>query len=104
MGTLIGIIFGIILIGAIFVYNTLTWGLVLHKFWFWFMLPVFPEMPVITFVQALGLMFVIGLFKNQTTTSVKKQYKNEGETAMMLLLMPWTTLFFGWLAYIIWLA
>jgi len=94
----------IVMIGAAFIYNTLAWGLVLYKFWGWFILPVFVTLPVLTFIQALGLMFVISLFKNSTNQSIKKEYINEDVTLTLIFLSPWIILFFGWLAYIIWIA
>ena len=111
MGTLLTVLIAIIvflvIIGAAFVYDTLAWGLVLYKFWGWFMLPVFVTLPALTFVQALGLMFVIGLFKNTYTgdTNIKDEYKKRKNTpTFSLLLSPWVALFFGWLAYTIWLV
>lgn len=107
MVTIIGIIAAIIIfvviIGLAFVYGTLAWGLVLFKFWGWFVLPVFTDLPEITFVQALGLMFVVGLFKTGMIQSVKKEYRDTN-AEYALLVTPWLSLFLGWLAYAIWLA
>ena len=91
---MIGLI--LIVLGA-FLYDTLCWGLVMYKFWDWFLLPVFPELPALSFVYAIGLMFVVGLFKNQTTQIIKPEYtvSNFGQ----FFWMPWATLFFGWLAH-----
>ena len=102
---LIGIIVFLVIIGAFFVYDTLSWGLVLYKFWGWFVLPVFVELPALTFVQALGLMFVIGLFKNRHVgDSIKDEYKkNKNESTWILILSPWVSLLFGWLAYVLFL-
>ena len=101
---IIGIIVFVIVIGGIFIYSTLSWGLVLYKFWGWFVLPIFVTLPALTFVQALGLMFVISLFKNQTIQSIKKEYKDESTTMSLIFLSPWISLFFGWLAYIIFIV
>lgn len=95
------IIIAIIL--GLFLYDTLAWGLVLFKFWGWFMLPVFVTLPALTFIQALGLMFVIGLFKNHNTQFIKKKYKDE-TLSNTYLYMPWVTLGLGWLAYVLFLA
>ena len=103
MGTLIVLILGIILIGIVFVYDTVSWGLVLYKFWGWF---VFTTLPALTFVQALGLMFVVGLFKSHFAgENIKDEFKkNTWGTAVVALFLPWMTLIFGWLAWSIWLA
>ena len=106
MGTFIAVIIGIIvvvvIVGALFVYDTLAWSLVLFKFWGWFVLPVFVTLPVLTFMQALGLMFVIGLFKAIPSQSIKKEFR-EKHHHWAILLAPWISLFFGYLAYAIWL-
>jgi hypothetical protein len=111
MGTFIALILGIIIfvviIGVVFVYDALAWGLVLYKFWGWFVLPVFTTLPELDFVHALGLMFVINLFKNTYAgdTNIKDEYKkNKNSSTWTLLLTPWVALFFGWLAYVIWLV
>ncbi len=95
---LLGAIIVIAIVLGLFLYDTLSWGLVLFKFWGWFVLPVFVTLPALTFVQAIGLMFVIGLFKNHKTQFIKKQYK-DGRFDNLYLWMPWGTLAFGWVAY-----
>jgi len=102
---IVGIVF-LVFIGLVFIYETLTWGLVLFKFWGWFVLPVFVALPALTFVQALGLMFVIGLFKlNYTGEGIKDEFKkNEWNSVITLIVFPWITLLFGWLAYTIWIV
>jgi hypothetical protein len=105
MATLIAGIILVILIGIIFIYDTLSWGLVLYKFWGWFVLPVFTTLPVLTFTQALGLMFVVGLFKSHFAgENIKDEYKKDKYSqTIVLFILPWLTLIFGWLAWLIWL-
>ena len=106
MAVIIGIIIFLVILGIGFVYDALTWGLVLYKFWGWFVLPVFITLPTITFVQALGLMFVISLFKsNFSGENIKDEFKKNNYTQpIQILLTPWFILFFGWLAYNIWIT
>lgn len=78
-------------------YGVFTWGLVFWKFWYWFFLPVFPAFPAITFLQGVGLMFVVDLFKNQTQVAIKDEYKDKKAGAIMPLIVPWLTLGLGWL-------
>jgi len=94
-------IFAIIFIGVFFIYNTLLWGWVLYNFWNWFVLPVFTTLPEVTFIQALGLMFVIGLFKSGSLEKPKEE--NLNYSTAFLFLSPWITFVFGWLAYSIWI-
>jgi hypothetical protein len=93
----------VILIAFALCYGAFAWGLVFWKFWYWFFLPIFPAFPAITFIQAIGLMFVVDLFKNQTQQQIKKEYKDDKSTGLMSLLNPWIVLFTGWLFKIIFL-
>ncbi len=67
------VIIAIILIAILMGYSTLMGGLVLDCFWDWFLIPVFPELPDISYAQAVGLMFFISLFKYVNTTKVKEE-------------------------------
>ncbi|MFM2393161.1 MAG: hypothetical protein RLZZ546_1143, partial [Bacteroidota bacterium] len=49
MGVILGILLVAAIIGFFLMYNTLTWGLVCFKFWYWFGLPVFVDLPHIDF-------------------------------------------------------
>lgn len=50
-------------VGALIIYDAFAWGYVLYKLYYWFALPVFPNLPHISFFQAVGLFFIILLFK-----------------------------------------
>jgi hypothetical protein len=90
----------IIFVLAVFIYDTVMWGWVLLQFWGWFVLPVFPELPALDFGQAVGLMLVIGLFKSVSGQVIKSEYK-ESWGSWLILALPWITLIFGWLAWMI---
>lgn len=88
-------------IAGILIYSTFSWGWVCFKFWSWFIVPIFisawPEIPVLTFIEACGLMFFIGLFKNHGGNNIKKEYRDEGTNWGNLLITPWLVLLVGWL-------
>lgn len=69
------VLIAIILIGVLITYSTLMYGYIVFCFWDWFVLPVFPELPEINFIQAVGLYFFISLFKYTSTAKTK-----DGET------------------------
>jgi hypothetical protein len=95
----LGIFVVIGLFAVLFLYSAFSWGLVMFKFWNWFILPVFVGLPAITFIQAVGLMFFMTLFKNHDMPRIKKELlSNDGTT--MSLITPWIVLFLGWLANI----
>lgn len=82
-------------------YNSLSWGVVLWCFWDWFLLPVFPDLHALTFWRAVGLMFIIDLFKNQIFPAIptfkKELIENDGKTnqGIATLAAPWVVLIIG---------
>lgn len=96
---LLGGMTGIILI---IVYGSFSWGFVLYKSWYWFILPVFPALPHITFLQAVGLNLFTIFFKS-IDTNVKKvgkiEIKSEPNWAGSII-APWIGLVFIWLVHL----
>lgn len=94
---------GIILFLALFIgitiYGTFSWGYVCFQFWHWFILPIFPALPNITFYQSVGLMFFISLFNIANTNSFNYNKTTEQRNGELVgnLVAPWITLFIGWL-------
>jgi hypothetical protein len=84
-----------------------SWGLVAYKFWYWFMLPVFPALPSITLIQAIGLLFFVGVITHKSKyvepnwLKEKRVQKEKIEALAMSLLGPFITLGIGYLMYII---
>lgn len=97
---IIGIIF-IIIMGISVIYGALVWGLVMYKFWGWFVLPIFTNLPAIEFKQAVGLAVFIGLFHTVQSQVLKKEYKDETQSIILPIIAPWVTLIIGWLVHII---
>jgi hypothetical protein len=94
---------GIILVAAVVIffvaYDALAWGLVCWKFWYWFVLPVFPTLPEIAFWQAVGLMFFISLFKNTTQQVIKEEYRDNSTQMIMTFIVPWLALLMGYIVH-----
>ena len=95
---LIVFLLSIAVVGGLLIYSSLSWGFVLHKFYYWFLLPVFPELPQINFWQAVGLYFIVGLFHNHNSKSLKEELyeKDKYSRAAALLFTPWLMLIIGW--------
>ncbi len=102
---IIALVFIGLIISGMLIYSTMSWGWVCFKFWGWFVLPLFVDtnihLPEITFLQACGLMFFIGLFKNSYGSSIKKEYRDENAATTSILISPWLTLLIAWLFMII---
>ena len=80
-------------------YGSFAWGFVTYKFWHWFILPVFPNMPLVTLLQAIGLSTFIGLFKG-TKESVKKEYREDSSTIIPWI-APLVVFGIGWIIHLL---
>ncbi len=80
-------------------YFSFSWGFVLYKFWYWFLIPVFTELPEISFWAAVGLMMFVTLFKNHGhKPAIKEEYINKSKqsgNAFASFLTPWMVLLIG---------
>ncbi len=92
------VIFGLIVfIGGIILYEGFVWGFVTYKFYYWFGLPIIPELPHFNYMECVSLFLVLSLFKNHHIDNIKKEYKDETNGIIQALLAPWISLFIGWL-------
>jgi hypothetical protein len=101
MEILVGIIFLIAIVCALQLYSAIAWGVVLYKFWSWFLIPVLAFYDVnigqLPFWLGIGLLFFLTFFKG------KSYEKNEHSTIdwVMLFLAPWISLVMGWFIHIV---
>ena len=94
MEALIALLGILALVAGLVLYSSLSWGYVCFKFWYWFVLPVFTELPHVTFWQAVGLMFFISLFRNP---GGKKSDSDKSDINWGLIIAsPWLTLIVAW--------
>jgi hypothetical protein len=102
MEALLALLGLILLIPLLLIYSGFSWGWVLYKFWYWFLIPVFPQIPHIGFYMAVGISVFLNVFKNHDTNSIKDEYKdNKYSRIGMSLAHPWIMLCAGW---VIWLV
>lgn len=101
---ILGGVFGIYLL---LLYNAFSWGWVLLKFWYWFLLPVFPMLPHIGISAAIGLALCLTLFKTHSShgyqgklgsgEKVLLKRKSEKSDWITGILAPWIVLSIAWL-------
>jgi len=101
MEALLFLLGGIVLLALAFVWSVFSWGYVCWKFWYWFVLPVFPALPHITWLQAAGLIFFISLFKVSPSQLMKEDYVVKNGAGWMNAGLPIVTFIVGWLAYVL---
>lgn len=91
-------IFGFIFLVTIFIlYSSFAWGTVMYHFWYWFLLPVFPTLPLISFWQAVGLSLFADLFKSRDL-SIDKSSEDDSKEMQKLVaanIFPWLILLIG---------
>ena len=80
-------------------YSAFSWGVVTYNFWYWFLIPLFPEAPEITFTLAVGVHMLLALFKNHNNETIKEKYKDKAMGWAVYMLSPWLTLLAGLIIY-----
>lgn len=95
IGVLVVITGGILTFLALLLYGSFVWGFVFTRFSSWFIIPIFHGFPVLTYMQSVGLMFIINMFH---TRSYSKLVNIETKMNwVMFLTVPWVTLVLGWI-------
>ena len=100
METLLKFLGAALLAAVIFVGYSLLSGYIVYKFWGWFILPVFPFLPIITIIQGIGIGMFISLFGRDTTVYLKDEYQSES-AKYMIGIKPFIVLLVGYLVHII---
>jgi hypothetical protein len=97
----------LVIIGALAVlffllfYGIFAWGFVCFKFYHWFILPIFPISHELDYIQCVGIMFFISLFKNHGKDTYKEDEKKKKEALWSAMIMPWMFVLLGWLFTVI---
>jgi hypothetical protein len=83
------------------IYSVFSWGYLAAIFYYWFVLPFFPEFPVFTYQQFIGFMFFISVMTHKGSVNIKDEYRDKTLDTIQLLIGPWVMLFVGWLVKIL---
>ncbi len=69
----------------------------MYLFYGWFILPLFPDLPVFTWVQFAGIAFMLSCFIHHSPSNIKKEYKDDTSWWIAVIIAPWMTLLGGWI-------
>jgi hypothetical protein len=98
--TFLAFLMGILVIVGLTIGMSAAWGLVLYKFWYWFLQPLFPVRSI-TYIEAITLEMSLSVFKTHTTTRIKKEYRNDEDWEAFIA--PFITLAVGWVIKVVFL-
>lgn len=93
---------GLALVMGVILYFSFSMGFVFYKYWYWFVLDVFPNLPEITFYQAVGLKLFTGILISIRYNALKEELYKDGavERTSQLFLMPWISVLIGYFIYL----
>jgi len=94
-----GFIFVLLLVVVIVGYNVLSWGLVVYKFYGWFVFDLHPSLPYLTYQQWIGVMFFLNVVIRHHSETIKDEYKDKTTEYLKIFLSPWFTLLLGWVIH-----
>jgi len=90
-----------VLLGFVLVlfYSSFSWGFVASKFYLWFIVSSFPQVPDITIAQFVGISLFLSAILPQKITQIKSEYMDGTYTWTAIVLAPWITLVCGYIIY-----
>lgn len=92
--TLLGLIF---LVPILVLYSSFSWGFVTTIIYKWYILSLFPNLPVFTWLQFAGIMFFINCFVHTRSIQIKDEYRDKSTQYIIFLFAPWLLLLGAWL-------
>jgi len=90
----------IFLIPLTVLYSSFSWGYVATIISAWFIIPLFPQMPIFTCIQFAGIMFFANCFIRSTSSNIKKEYKDSSGDYITTFLSPWLILLEAWILHL----
>ena len=96
MATLLALIFGVFIIGAIIGVGSIWSGYVLSVLWGWFIVPTF-QLPILTIPVAIGISLVTHMLCASSSSSSGDTSKDTATLAVGLFLVPLVALALGWI-------
>lgn len=96
------LLLGVILLVPILVlYTSFAWGYVASILYIWFILPIFPNAPELTWIQLASIMIFLNCFIKVSKTHIKEEYEDNSAQWTNMILNPWLTLLGAWIFKII---
>lgn len=88
------------IVPLVILYSSFSWGWVASVMMKWYIIPVFPDFPILSWMQLAGIMFFVQCFTYSPKTQVKDEYENKTAHTTSVLLAPWLTLLCAWVFHL----
>ena len=96
------LLFIILIVFGLHIYNSFAYGYVTSVFYGWFILPMFPNLPHFSYIQFVGItLFLIGLLPKQSSSNIKSEY-TDNSLLFGSIFSPWLILIMGAIIHSIW--
>lgn len=86
------------------IYSVYMRGWVILDYWNWFLLPVFPDMKIITFIEAIWLSSFVILFHgfklDHYNKTFEKKYIDDNSKWIYMFITPLVLIGIGWLIHV----
>lgn len=93
-------VFGVIVIFYLIVLYTLfSEGFVALKLWNWFLLPIFPNLPHLIYIQMIGIILAVAAIKPRNTPTYKVDEENRNRNLFFSLIAPWVALLIAYVVH-----
>jgi len=101
MEILLAVLGLIVLFIIVLIYGPLVWGLIAHKLYIWYILPIFPEAPHLTYWNWVAILIFLSALKSHRVNAKEKSEEQKNKETLILVVYPWITLLFSWLFKIV---
>lgn len=95
------VLLGVLAVIPLFIlYSSFSWGWVASVLLEWYIVPVFPNTPILSWMQLAGIMFFVTCFTYHTKTEIKDEYEDKTAHTINVILAPWLTLLCAWVFHL----
>ena len=79
------------------------WSILCQKLWLWFLIPTFPELPVLTLKQSLGIIMFMQIIHQTNIPKRQIEYTVEEEVthSVIRVIIPYLLLLIDYIIYIL---
>lgn len=91
----------ILIVPLLVIYSSFSWGYVATVIYSWFVLPLFPDLHVFTWLEFAGIMFFVSCFVSPPAKEIKDEYKDSVSIWANAILNPWVLLLAAWIFHFI---